>query len=742
MFFRHISEWFHTYPVVLQHNSKECGAACLKSILKWYGVDVKMSDIINRCHITREGVSLLSLSKAAEQFGLDTMIARLSLDNLTNSTLPAILYWKQNHFVVLYKISNNKKFFYVADPGKGIIKYNAADFSKKWITNIDNNASSKGIALFIGSSQNLRNIDVEPKHELHTTKYILKYLHRHKKIFIHIFLGLIIGCIIQLLMPFFTQSIVDIGIKHHKLSFIWLILVGEFIIIMGRLLSDTFRSWLILHVSMGINKNMICDFFIKIMKLSMSFFETKIMGDFLERINDHKRIQEFLTNQILTATYSCMTFVAFGIVLSIYNHIIFIVFIIFSTLYFGWTIAFLKQRKIIDYELFELQSLNHSITYQMITSIQEIKLQNCEKRRLCEWENMQSNLYDLQIKALKLRQIQEFGCSILNEIRNLIIIIITVYAVIGNQISLGVMIAIQYIVGQLNSPMEHLMSMIYYFQDVKLSYERIEEVHAEQNEVSESNRTQFADIEKSIEFRNVEFKYNYYAPNNTIDNISFKIPKGKVTAIVGSSGSGKTTLLKIMLGYYKVRNGEVLISGENINEYNLKWWRNHCGVVMQDGVIFSESIAKNIAIESDVDNINRDKLDVALKTACLYDFVMSLPLKYDTLIGLDGIGLSLGQKQRILIARAVYKNPDYFFLDEATNSLDTKNENEIVHNLMSFYKGKTVVIIAHRLSTVKNADNIIVLNEGKIVEEGNHTTLIKNKREYFNLVKNQLEFAI
>lgn len=536
-----------------------------------------------------------------------------------------------------------------------------------------------------------------------------------------------------------TQAIVDIGIRNNDIKFIWLILLGELMIVIGRTATDFIRRWLLLHISIRINISLVSDFFIKLLKLPMSFFDTKLMGDLLQRIGDHSRVQNFLTGQVLNVIFTFLSFIIFGIVLLIYNPLIFGVFATGSVLYGVWITSFLKRRKVLDYELFEQQAKNQNKTYQFITSMQEIKLQDCEQRRRWEWEDTQADLFTVQMKSLKLQQTQEAGSIFLNEVKNIIITVLAATAVINGQMTLGAMLAIQYIIGQLNSPVEQLMSFIYSLQDVKISLERINEIHEGKNEEINENQVSEFNTEKSLTLSSVNFMYDPHAIKKTLTDVSFYIPEGKVTAIVGASGSGKTTLIKLMLGYYPVISGSISIAGRNIREYNIKWWRRHCGVVMQDGVIFSESIARNIAVDDG--EIAVERLEESARIANIHDYIMSLPLKYNTIIGRDGVGLSQGQKQRILIARAVYKNPDFIFLDEATNALDAKNERAIVENLDEFYKGRTVVVVAHRLSTVKNADQIIVLDDGKVVESGNHATLIKRKGAYYKLIKNQLELG-
>lgn len=527
--------------------------------------------------------------------------------------------------------------------------------------------------------------------------------------------------------------------KYKDIGFIWLVLLGELMIVIGRTATDFIRRWLLLHISMRINISLVSDFFIKLLKLPMAFFDTKLMGDLLQRIGDHSRVQNFLTGQVLNVVFTFLSFVIFGVVLFIYDKIIFAIFAGGSVCYGLWISSFLRKRKVLDYELFELQAINQNKTYQFITSMQEIKLQDCERRRRWEWEDAQADLFRVQMKSLKLQQTQEAGSIFINEVKNILITIFAATAVINGQITLGTMLAIQYIVGQLNAPVEQFMSFIYSLQDVKISLERINEIHEGKNEESTESQVKSFNSEKSVRIEHVDFKYDPHALKKTLEDVSFNIPEGKVTAIVGASGSGKTTLIKLMLGYYPVMSGSIFIAGRNINEYNLKWWRRHCGVVMQDGVIFSESIARNIAVDDG--DIDVARLEQAANIANIHNYVMGLPLKYNTLIGRDGIGLSQGQKQRILIARAVYKNPDFIFLDEATNALDAKNERVIVENLYEFYKGRTVVVVAHRLSTVRNADQIIVVDGGNIVEIGNHSSLIGRRGAYYHLVKNQLELG-
>lgn len=724
------------FKIIYQRDSMDCGIACLRMISRYYGCFLSETQADKLCFATAEGVSLMALKQAAESMGFAVICGKVSSDRLSLAILPCVLFWNQNHFVVLYNC--NHDFFYIADPSKGKIKLNREDFKKHWVSDCDKKGE-RGIAMFFEPSEQFSKTKKCKSNDRRTFKFLLGYIKQFCRFFSLIFATLLIGCILQLIMPFLTQWIVDFGIKLSDINFIWMVLLGELMIVSGRTATDFIRRWLLLHISMRINISLVSDFFIKLLKLPMCFFDTKLMGDLLQRMNDHSRVQSFLTSQVLSVMFTMLSFIVFGVVLFIYNKSIFSVFIAGSTIYGFWISSFLRRRKVLDYELFEQQAINQDKTYQFITSMQEIKLQDCERRRRWEWEDTQAELFKVQMKSLKLQQTQEAGSIFINEVKNILITVLAATAVINGQITLGAMLAIQYIVGQLNSPVDQFMSLIYSLQDVKISLERINEIHEGKNEESTENQAKEFAAGKSIKIKNIDFKYDPNALKKTLDGVLFDIPEGKVTAIVGASGSGKTTLIKLILGYYPVLSGSISIAGRNINEYNLKWWRRHCGVVMQDGVIFSESIARNIAVDDG--EIDVERLEQAARIANIHDYVMGLPLKYNTIIGRDGIGLSQGQKQRILIARAVYKNPDFIFLDEATNALDAKNEKAIVENLDEFYKGRTVVVVAHRLSTVKNADQIIVVDGGKIVEIGNHKSLIKKKGSYYNLVKNQLELG-
>lgn len=728
------------FHVIRQHDSMQCGVACLAMVCRHFGRDYGLEEIAKLCFATHQGVSLLGITEAAEAVGLHTLCGRVDIDMFSEAPMPCILHWNQNHFVVLYRVKNGKT-FYIADPGKGLLKYSRAEFERHWLST-RTGGEDKGIAMFIETTPAFfeKEVQKDSTRGRKSFRFLAGYIKKYRRHFGQIVLGLAVGCVLQLILPFLTQAIVDVGIRNQDIGFVWLVLLGQLMLTVSRTAVDFIRRWLLLHISMRINISLVSDFFIKLLKLPMTFFDTKLMGDLMQRMNDHQRVNTFLTQKTLNIMFSLLSFIVFGAVLLSYNVVIFLIFMAGSILYGGWIALFLHRRKILDYELFEQQAANNNKTYEFITSMQEIKLQGCEQRRRWEWEDTQADLFKVQMKSLKLQQTQEAGSIFINELKNIIITVVAATAVINGNLTLGMMLAVQYIIGQLNSPVEQLMSFFYALQDVKISLERINEIHrAKDEDTGDRLKHSLTDMDKGVTFNKVCFKYDPHTPEYTIKEVCFSCPQHKVTAIVGASGSGKTTLLKLMLGYYNIDKGELTVTGCPIGRVDHKWWRRHCGVVMQEGVIFSESIARNIAVDDG--EIDKQRLLEAAEVACIKDYIMSLPLGFNTKIGRDGMGLSQGQKQRILIARAVYKNPEYIFLDEATNSLDAENERKIVENLDRYYNGRTVVIVAHRLSTVKNADQIIVLSHGQVAEKGTHEELTARRGAYYNLVKNQLELG-
>lgn len=732
----------------MQRDSMQCGVACLTAVARYFGARyTTVNDIDKVCHATTEGVSMQALRDGASKIGMRTAAGRLKIDRLVfYSGYPMILHWDQNHFVVLYRVSRKGRRFHIFDPGKGRITYKLEDFLRHWAATTADDGQPAGIAMVLYPDSNFKVASKADRRRHSSLRRLWPYMEPFKKHFVHLILGLVLGCVLQLIMPFMTQAIVDIGIHNKSIGFIWLVLLGELMIVLGRTATDFVRRWLLLHISVRVNIALVSAFFRKLIRLPMTFFDTKLTGDIIQRMSDHARVQNFLTNETLGVTFSMLSFVIFGAVLAFYNWLIFGVFVGGSALYAMWLMMFMRRRKVLDYEIFELQARNQNQTYQFVTTMQEIKLQGCDNRRRHEWEDTQMDLLNVQMRSLRLRQTQEAGGIFINELKNIVITVLAASAVITGNISLGAMLAIQYIIGQLNSPVDQLMNFILSLQDMKLSLERINEIHnlPAENENRykrlDDKRNKVIDPDRSITLDNISFRYDPHAPADTLSDINLKIPQGRVTAIVGASGSGKTTLVKLMLAYFDDMKGKIGIGSHDLMELDPTIWRDGCGVVMQEGVIFSDSIAHNIATAGYTD-IDLERLEHAARVACIHDFIMGLPLRYETKIGRDGVGLSLGQRQRILIARAVYKNPDFIFLDEATNSLDAANEHAIVENLRDFYKGRTVVVVAHRLSTVRDADQIVVLDKGRIVEQGTHDSLVEAHGHYYNLIKNQLELG-
>ncbi len=723
------------FPFKKQLDQTDCGPTCLQMVAQFHGRTYPVEYLREHCYISRNGVSVAGISEAAQAIGFRTLAVQIPFSKLKEAPLPCIVYWRQRHFVVVYKIKKGQ--VYVADPSFGKAQFTEQEFCGGWM----GEARDKGgIALLL-----------EPKPEFYENKsiepgdkkglvHLMQYLRPYRKFVIQLFLGLFVGSILQLVFPFLTQAIVDRGIEYRDLNFVYLVLAAQLMLFFSLTVVNFIRSWILLHISTRISISLISDFLAKLMRLPVSFFDTRVIGDILQRIGDHNRVKNFITSSSLTTLFSLFNFVVFGIVLAVFSMKIFALYFIATLLYIGWVFLFLKKRKEIDFKRFDQLSDNQSNLVQLIHGMQDIKLNNCEEQKRWEWERIQAKLFRTSVDGLRLRQTQQTGAFFINQGKDIFITFLAAKAVMDGQMTLGSMLAVQYIVGQLSGPLSQMISFIESAQDAKISLQRLGEIqNREDEEPAHLQRLNILPPDNSIYLQKTSFSYGGPTSPPVLQDIDLTIPAGKVTAIVGASGSGKTTILKLLLKFYNPTGGYILLGKHRLEDYHSNWWRSRVGTVMQDGFIYSDTIAGNIALGSD--RIDHEQMSYAIHIANLYDLLEKLPMGLQTKIGGDGVGLSVGQKQRILIARAVYKNPDYLFFDEATSALDANNEKVIMDNLNLFFKGKTVVVVAHRLSTVKNADQIVVLHNGKIVEHGDHRRLAERRGYYFKLVKNQLELG-
>ena len=730
------------FPFYKQAESKDCGPTCIKIIAKYYGKVLNTQKLRSLSETTREGSSLLGLSDAVESIGFRSLGVKLSLEKLEEVPLPCIIHWNKVHYVVLYKVKKDRKgnwTIYISDPAHGLITYTKEEFLKAWIGNNATETTEEGVALLVEPTPKFYSDNLDEEDQKFGFKFISKYVFKYKKFIVQLILGLTAGSLLQLITPFLTQSIVDVGIKNQDINFVYLVLIAMLSLFIGRTLIDVLRSWILLHLSTRINISLISDFFIKLMSLPISYFDVKMTGDLLQRINDHKRIEQILTMSSLNVLFSMVNLIVFSIVLIYYSLTIFGIFAVGSFFYFAWILIFFKKRKKLDYKRFSQISEEQSKVIELVNGMQEIKLHNAEKRKRWNWEFVQAKLFRISIESLALEQYQSVGSSFINELKNIIITVISAKLVIEGEITLGMMLAITSIVGQLNSPITQLINFLRELQDAQISLERLGEIHNKEDEEKPGDE-KLKDIPEDSGFEIKDLSFRYVGSEKPVlENLNLTIPANKITAVVGVSGSGKTTLMKLLLKFYEPDNGQIFIGNHDLQNVSQKAWRDQFGVVMQEGYIFNDTIANNIAVGEDY--VDKKKLAHAVDVANIKEFIETLPLSYNTKIGMEGVGLSTGQKQRLFIARAVYKNPKFLFFDEATSALDANNEKQIMENLDIFFKDKTVMVIAHRLSTVKNAHQIVVLDKGRIVEVGDHKSLVAKKGNYYHLVKNQLELG-
>ncbi len=729
--------WSDTFPFYKQLDASDCGATCLRMVARHYGRHYSLEYLRDLSYLDREGVSLMGISDAAEKIGLRTLGVKSGFGRLQeNIPLPCIAHWKQNHFVVVYRVANGKVF--VADPAAGKIELEEQEFLDGWISDVVN-TEPQGILLLLETTPEFFNREGERVNRS-GLRFLWTYLSQHKVLIRQLLFGLLLGSMIQLIFPFLMQALVDKGVQLNDLNFVYLILAAQGMLFVSQVAVEFIRGWILLHIGTRVNINLVSDFLIKLMRLPMSFFDSKMTGDLLQRIYDNERIERFLTSSSLVTLFSVVSLLVFSIVLLFYNPIIFLIFIIAAMLYFGWIAIFLQRRRTLDYRRFEQMAENQNTLIQMVNGMQEIKLHNAERQKRWAWERIQARLFRVNVQYLATDQFQRAGAAFINEGKNIIISVVAAQAVIKGDMTLGMMLAVQYIIGHMNGPLESLVQFILAAQEAKISLERMNEIHLRPDEEPADNPTvTVLPSNGDLILQDVSFRYGGPHDPWVLKNVNLVIREGKTTAIVGTSGSGKTTLMKLLLNFYPATEGFVRLGDLNLANVNHQLWRDHCGVVMQDGFIFSDTIARNIALGEE--HIDRRRLLYAAKVANIQTFVEALPLGYNTKVGQDGAGLSQGQKQRLLIARAVYKDPNYIFFDEATNALDAYNERVIMHNLEYVFRNKTVFIVAHRLSTVRNADNIVVLEKGEVVEQGTHLDLTERRGAYYHLVKEQLELG-
>lgn len=727
-----------SFPFYHQLESADCGPSCLRMIAKYYGRSYSIQYLREQAFITREGVSMLGISDAAERIGFRTMGVKVTLEQLrTEVPLPCVLHWNQNHFVVLYKVKNGK--YYIADPATKKLVYEESELARCWCSTVVEGKDT-GAALLFEPGPDFYDREEEDTRTGKGLSFFFRYLTPYRRELFQLVLGMLTASILQLILPFLTQSMVDTGIRDGNLSFITLILIAQLVIFVAKLSVDFIRSWILLHVNTRINIALISDFLAKLMRLPLHFFDTKMVGDIMQRIGDHNRIETFMTGSSISTLFSFVNFVVFGFVLAYYDLTILGLFLVGNGLYVAWILAFMKYRRELDIKRFAQAAGEQSNLFQLVTGMQEIKLNNCETEKRWEWERIQVKLFKISIKGLALQQYQQLGSVFFNQTTNILISFLAARAVVSGEMTLGMMMSLTYIVGQLTAPIEQFIGFARSFQDAKISLERLGEIHQKEDEEQTlALKTNRIPEERTLRVEDVCFSYDGADRDYVLEHVSLAIPEHKVTAIVGASGSGKTTLVKLLLGFYEPNKGAIRVGNVLLKDMNPHVWRAHTGCVMQDGFIFSDTIARNIAVGAE--SIDKERLLHAVTVANIREFIDSLPLGYNTKIGMEGNGVSQGQRQRILIARAVYKDPEFIFLDEATNALDANNEKEIMEHLHRFYRGRTVVVVAHRLSTVRDADNIVVLDKGRVAEEGTHEGLTAKRGIYYKLVKNQLELG-
>lgn len=728
------------FPHYRQLNASDCGPTALRMIAKFYGLNYSAEMLRRHCYISRRGVNMQGINEGAQYIGFDTVGVKLTFEQLAEEgVFPCILYWNQNHFVVCYGIEKHKHGGYkihISDPASQRLTYTKEEFERCWI-GPPKNKDSNGVALMLEPGENFGKVEDEYKKNSRSLLSFARYFTPYRSMIGQLLLAMLVGSLMQMVLPFLSQAMVDQGINGKNLNVITLILLAQLGFFVATLSIDYIRSWIMLHMNSRIDIQLIADFLIKLTAMPLQFFDSRMTGDILQRIGDHGRIKNFLLSNSLRIVFSLINLVVFLSILAYYNMLVLAIFVIGNALYVIWISFFMRYRRELDIKRFNQSAQEQSKMIQLIQGMQDIKLNNCERQKRWEWERIQVKLFQIGLKGLSIGQIQQSGSVFFTQTTHILIYYIAAKAVVEGSMTIGMMMSLTYIIGQVSAPIGEFIGFAQSFQDAKISLERLNEIHSQDDEESDvDKKLATLPAERDIEIKDLSFSYNGSEHELVLKNISLSIPAHKVTAIVGESGCGKTTLIKLLQGFYEPMHGSIKIGGTILSDINPHTWRAATGSVMQDSFIFSDTIANNIAVNSD--EIDKEQMMNAAHMACIDDYVKSLPLGYDTIIGMEGKGVSQGQRQRILIARAIYKNPKYIFLDEATNSLDATNEARIMDNLRRFYEGRTVVVSAHRLSTVRDADQIVVMAGGEIVEMGNHESLLKRRGKYYELVKHQM----
>ena len=734
------------YPFSRQMDLMDCGPACLKMVGAYYCRYLDFSEVRDLCYANKTGVSLLGIYSAARELGFRSSAVKTNFENLvTGGIFPCIVFWKQRHFVVVYKVKARKTkkgwkgYVVVGDPAFGIIRYTLGEFREGWETEEEN--GKKGIALLLVPAAGWQETSTVDREKGFGMFYFRKYVRPHTQLLVKVIAGMGVGLVIQLIFPFITQAVVDVGIGNRDLNFVMLLLLAQLMLSLSMLAVDFIRNRILLRVTTRVNIDLVADFITKMLRLPIRFFDSKNMGDILQRMDDHQRIQSFFTVSTVEMLFSFLGFLVFSSVLGYYNLYILLFFLLGHAVYVGWVLLFLRKRRELDFRRFDEAAKHQSNVIQIIEGAEAIKLNGCEKKMRQRWEDIQAELFRISIKGLSLEQVQNAGAFFISNAVNICLFVYAAQLVITDTITLGMMMSLTYIIGQLKAPVQNFIGVIHGYQDARLSMERLREVHLrkDEDELNEGKQKTLPLADKNIRIEHLSFSYLGPDAVPILRDLNLCFEYNKTTAIVGESGSGKTTLVKLLLGYYRPQQGRIRVGETDLQDINSYVWRKRCAAVMQEGFLFSDTIAQNIGIKDE--EIDEDRLHYAGRLADIDEFIERLPKKYDTQIGKEGNGLSQGQKQRILIARAIYREPEFLFFDEATNALDTSTEKRVQENLNVFFKGRTVVVVAHRLSTVKKADKIVVLRNGMVAEEGKHEELVARKGYYYELVRNQIELG-